>query len=122
MSFPVRWVVAAALYGLLLAGVAGGMFALRRAALATYGTPQAQAEWDTWRQAAQEMARGFGPVRRRPPSSNQPPALVLMRDHFGVCLAGALLLASVLFGTLLWLAQGALRTGVPRGPAGSLPP
>jgi hypothetical protein len=48
--------------------------------------------------------------------------LVLMRDHFGVCLAGALLLASVLFGTLLWLAQGALETVPPRGAASSKPP
>jgi hypothetical protein len=106
----------AALYGLMLAGVAGGMFSLRRAALATYGTPQAQAEWEAWRRAAGEMAQAPGPVRRRPPASAEPPALVLMRDHFGVCLAGALLLASVLFGTLLWLAHGALGAGSFRGP------
>lgn len=121
-SAALRWAAIAALYGLMLAGVAGGMFQLRRAALAIYGTPQAQAEWEAWRQAAREMAGPSGPVRRRPPASPQPPALVLMRDHFGVCLAGALLLASVLFGTLLYLAQGALRTGPPRGPAKSVHP
>lgn len=122
MSLPPRWAIAAALYALVLAGVAGGMVYLRRVALATYGTPQAQAEWEAWRQAARQMADSSGPVRRRPPSSPQPPALVLMRDHFGVCLAGALLLASVLFGTLLWLAQGALETVPPRGAASSKPP
>lgn len=111
MKRATRWAGVALLYGLMLAGVVWGMLSLRRAALATYGTSQAQAAWDAWRQAAREMSHAAGPVRRREPKSVQPPALVLMRDHFGVCLGGALLLSSVLFGTIAWLAAGALTRG-----------
>ena len=102
------WLLA---YIAVLALVAGGVFYGRQQALATYGSAQAQAEWDTWREDAQKMSKGSGPVTRRAPKSAEPPALVLMRDYFAVCLAGAMLLTSVLFGTFMVLIRGAWSQG-----------
>jgi hypothetical protein len=95
-------------YLAILAAVAGLMFRMRGRALAVYGTPAAQAEWDTWREDAKLLAADSGPVKRRFPKSAQPPALVLMRDHFAVCLGLALVLSTVLFGTLMLFVRGAL--------------
>ncbi len=92
----------------MMAGVLGGMLYLRVEAMAVYGTAEAQAEWDAWREDATKMAKEPNLVERRAPKSEQPPALVLMRDHFGVCLSISLVLSSVLFGTFMMLVRGAL--------------
>lgn len=97
----------AAYIGLISLVVAGALYG-RRAALAVYGTSAAQTEWDAWREDARQMAEASGPVKRRVPKSAEPPALVLMRDHFVICLAGAIVLSTVLFGTFMVLVRGAL--------------
>ncbi len=96
-----------AAYLAMVAGVVGGMLYMRGEAVAIYGTAEAQAEWDAWREDAKKMAEQPSVVERRAPKSAEPPALVLMRDHFGVCLGGAVVLSSVLFGTFMVLLQGA---------------
>ncbi len=48
------------------------------------------------------------PVRRKAPSSDEPPALVLMRDYFGVMLSGAVLFGSLLFAVLAIALRGVL--------------
>src|SRR5688572_1426518 len=103
--FLVVWL---ATYVLLVGAVVGGMLFARQQALATYGTAGAQAEWDAWREDAKRLAEESGPVKRRVPKSAAPPALVLMRDHFGVCLGLALVLSTVLFGTFMLLVRGAI--------------
>jgi hypothetical protein len=96
------------LYVALLVAVVGGLFFARQRALIAYGTEEAQSEWDAWRDDAKKL--GGGPVVRREPKSAEPPALVLMRDYFAVCLVIAVALSSVLFGTLVFLVRGALST------------
>ena len=110
MSWPrvraiLPWAVA---YVALVAVVVERTFHARSTALAVYGSDEAQAEWDAWRQDAKEMAEGPGPVKRRAPKSVQPPALVLMRDYFAVCLGLAVVLSTVLFGTFMLFVRGAL--------------
>jgi hypothetical protein len=87
----------------------------RENAVETYGSDEAQTEWDQWRTDAKDMAMGAGPVKRREPKSLQPPALVLMRDHFAACLGLALLLSTVLFGTFMFFVRGAMATTHQRG-------
>jgi hypothetical protein len=48
-----------------------------------------------------------GPVKRRPPTSDEPPALRLMRDYFGICLGATLVFGSLLFGMIWGAARGA---------------
>jgi len=100
-------------YLAILVAVTGAMFWVRGNALAVYGTPEAQAEWDAWREDAKQLAEDSGPVKRRFPKSAQPPALVLMRDHFVACLGLALVLSTVLCGTLMLFVRGALTTRNP---------
>jgi hypothetical protein len=61
------------------------------------------------------MAEQPSTVKRRAPKSAEPPALVLMRDYFAVCLALAIVLSTVLFGTFMFFVRGALQQNA--GPA-----
>jgi hypothetical protein len=61
-------------------------------------SPRGQAEWTKWRE---DVKRGAvsddGAVSRRTPKSTEPPWLVLMRDHFAVCLTAAIVFTTLLF-------------------------
>ena len=105
------WLLA---YLAMLALVLGGLWYGRSQALAVYGSNQAQTDWDAWRGDATKMAEQTGPVKRRAPKSAEPPALVLMRDHFLVCAALSLVLSSVLFATFMFFTRGALHSPTPR--------
>lgn len=112
-QFSPGWLLA---YLAVIALVTGGLIYARQMALTTFGTEAAQGEWDTWREEAKDMALGAGPVKRREPKSVEPPALVLMRDHFAVCLGLSLVLSTVLFATTMFFVRGALRDiSRPRG-------
>lgn len=95
-----------ALYLAMLASIVLGLYYGRQRAFAVYGTQEAQQDWNAWRDDAKKLEDG--PVSRRMPKSGEPPALVLMRDYFGICLAIAVALSSVLFGTFVFLVRGAL--------------
>ncbi len=99
------------LAGLLvvIVSVVAGMLWARNAAIATYGTPEAQAEWEDWRREAAAQAESGGPVQRKVPRSQEPPALMLMRDHFAPCLGAALVAACGVYGTFTLLLFGAAR-------------
>ena len=104
-QFSVAWLLA---YLAAIALVVVGLNFGRSQLLKTYGTPEAKADWDAWREDAKDMAEGSGPVKRREPKSLEPPALVLMRDHFAACLGLALLLTTALFGTFMFFLRGAI--------------
>lgn len=103
------YAVSGILYLLILAAVMGGSFFARSWAITVYGNPQAQAQWDQWRAEAAKLATE-GPVKRRVPKSDKPPALVLATTYFGVCLTIVLVLTSVLFATAVYFVQGVLRS------------
>lgn len=103
------WLIA---YLVLTALLVGGVFRARARVLATFGTPEARAEWQTWRRDVRQRAeRGDGPVRRRVPVSREPSLLVLLRDFFPQCLAAAVFFPSLLYFVLMVLLRGALRGG-----------
>jgi hypothetical protein len=106
-----------------LAGVGLGMFLLRSSAIAAYGNEQGQAEWDRWRSDVAKDAQAFAdatkssgkgeieklpPVKRRVSKAAEPPALLLMRDRFAVCLIAALLMSGAMIGSVLLLVRGAI--------------
>ena len=101
----IAWFVA---YLLTMGALVFSLQRYRTQALETYGTAEAKAEWEEWRSAAKQIGED-GPVARREPKSSQPPALVLMRDHFPACLGISLLLSSCLFGWMMVCVRGAIR-------------
>lgn len=110
-SFSLRGLLA---YITVMAAVLAGCIYARQKAIAIYGTPEALAQWNTWREAAGKQAEGIGPVKRRTPKSDKPPALVLMTDYFGICVGIALVLSSILFATTMILARGVMSSPGPK--------
>ncbi len=100
------WVV----YIFLLMAVAGGLIAFRSWALTTYGSAAGVEEWQDWKEDATKMANAPGPVKRKAPTSMEPPGLRLARDYFVACFAGGMTLAAVLIGVILLMLRGALST------------
>jgi hypothetical protein len=92
-------------YVLLLAAIGVAMIWLRQTALS-----QSVADWQAWRNDVQTQQGVAGPVQRSVPKSEEPPALVLLRDHFGVMVAGAVLFSSLLYWVTAWFVTGALQS------------
>ena len=92
----------------MITAVAVVMVQVRQATLDTLATPEAQAEWDAWRNSRPNQPDAKQPVLRRPPKSPEPPALVLMRDYFGVMLTAAIVFSSLLFAALTFATLGVL--------------
>ena len=67
-------------------------------------------DWQTWREDERERQLHPGPVERRVPKSDEPPALVLMRDYFAVLMVGAVLFSSLLFWITAWFITGMMIT------------
>ncbi len=100
-------------YAVVLAAIVVTMFVLRGRILHDFDTPEARAQWQAWREAEPNQPN-HGPVKRKPPATAEPPALLLMRDHFAVILSGAIVFGSLLFAALALAAKGALsRTDAP---------
>jgi hypothetical protein len=99
-------------YLIVIASVTIGMLQARQSALAVYGTSDAQAMWDQWRDKATDDATRVrttpGEVQRRIPRSEAPPALRLMQDYFITCLAFALLMTTLLYAASFVLLRGVL--------------
>jgi hypothetical protein len=95
-----------AIYCVTIIAVIGLVLQVRRTTLREMATPEAQAEWQEWRDAEPNRNRTAGPVRRRPPSTAEPPALVLLRDHFTVVICGSVLFSSLLFAAIMMAARG----------------
>ena len=105
------WLV---LYLLAVTAIVGGLVFARRWALTQLERPEAKAQWDEWRvDEVRRSEEGRGPVQRRPPVSTEPPALVMLRDHFAAALAACLAIGSVLFGFLMMTIRGILRPTEP---------
>jgi hypothetical protein len=104
-----RWIwLWLACYVLLMAAAIWWLVAARGDALAESAAPEGQSDWQTWREDVERQQSEPTPVRRRVPESIEPPAVVLLRDHFGAILAGSLVLTSVLYWVTAWMVSGAL--------------
>src|SRR4051812_7018442 len=101
------WIIG---YLVMVCAVAGTMYSLRRSTVPDLSSPKAISAWQTWREDVREQQASHGPVERRIPKSDEPPALVLMRDYFGVLMAGALLFSSLLYWIMAWFVTGILKS------------
>ena len=93
-------------YIALVAIIIAGMLLLRQNVLASQTTPQAQAAWNQRRVEASKQDGTHSPVQRSVPRSDEPPALVLMRDYFAAVLIGLLLPISALYAFITWIVCG----------------
>ncbi len=94
-----------AAYLIAMTGIVLLVLQVRRTTLRDMGTPEAKAEWQAWRESEPNQS-DTGPVKRRPPTTAEPPALILMRDHFPVVMTAAVLFSSLLFAALGIAARG----------------
>jgi hypothetical protein len=95
-------------YLVLQVVLVGAMHKARDWASKNFSGPTAQLQWDEWVEAARRQSEGNGPVQRRVPKSKEPPVLVLLRDHFPVCVFGTWLFSTALYVTFTFLGWGLL--------------
>jgi hypothetical protein len=95
---------------LVLAAVTLTLVTVRQSTLASLEHSGPQAAWDEYRDAVRAGKADQGFVRRRAPVSDEPPTLVLLRDHFAVCLVGLLTMSGLLYGALIFLIRGVLQS------------
>jgi hypothetical protein len=91
-------------YVAMVIAIVWSLVSARHWTFAELATPQATEEWQQWREEARRRQD------RRVPKSEEPPALVLMRDYFAVCLIGAIFFTSLLYWILAWLVIGMFAT------------
>lgn len=101
------WLV---LYAVVVTSIVVGVNSARSRALEEQSTPEAEEQWQKWREEAAKQTGASGPVQRRPPKTAQPPNLILLRDHYGLILVASIVLSSVLFGFTMFLVRGAMRS------------
>jgi hypothetical protein len=92
-----------------VAGAAGIVFGLSQArtwAIEVLSTDEEQAYWQKWKTDASRQDGATGPVARRPPKSEEPPMLVLLRDHYPVIMVASLTFYSFLFGFVVFIGRG----------------
>jgi hypothetical protein len=103
-SGDLLWLAA---YLIVATGLVLVMLQVRQVTLRSLSTPEARAEWNAWRESPPNVRTDL-PVRRRAPASDEPPALVLMRDYFPVMMTAAIVFGSLLFAAIMMAARGAL--------------
>jgi hypothetical protein len=106
---PYRLVLWSAGYAAMLAAIGWSMVQARTWALDNLATTQSIEDWREWRDDAATMPG------RRVPTVAEPPGLVLMRDHFAVCVIGAIVFSSLLYWVIAWFMTGMLRGGAAGG-------
>jgi flagellar biosynthesis/type III secretory pathway M-ring protein FliF/YscJ len=78
------------------------LWAVRQNVIAELSRPEAQADWQRWKEdETARQQRDDAPVRRRAPKSDEPPALVLMRDSFPAIAGVALSVVTICYGFVM---------------------
>ena len=95
-----------AAYALVMVALAATLVYARRQVVAQLSSPQALADWQAWKAETERQAKQPGASARRPVRSDEPPALVLLRDHFAPIMALSLTVATFLFGFTMLVVRG----------------
>ncbi|MCI0332913.1 MAG: hypothetical protein L0228_06785 [Planctomycetes bacterium] len=103
-----RWLPWTIAYSVLIVGVVLAMLKTRDWTVSQLASPKSVADWQAWREEVRQQHDRPGPVQRRVPKSSEPPALVMMRDHFAVSLVGAALFSSALYWVFVWFVSGVI--------------
>ncbi len=85
-------------YVIMIGLLAWGLTRAKSWATASLSDAASHGDWQQFRADVVKM-NSDSPVRRRVPKSEEPPALVLMRDHFTECAVISVVLSTALYGT-----------------------
>ena len=88
--------VAIAAWLAILVGPPAYLLHCRSAWLAALDRPEAQAQWDEFREAMRGQTGREGPVQRKVPKSVEPPLRVWLRDYAGLAIAAWVVLGGTL--------------------------
>jgi hypothetical protein len=99
-----------AIYSAGIVGIVIGLIGIRAESIEELSTPDQRAHWQEWKSAAARHDGKTGPVARREPKSDEPPTLVLLRDHFTVIVVASLTFYTFLFSVAIFLGRGIMRT------------
>jgi len=89
-------VAAVAVWLALLVGPPAYLLRFRGEWLEALERPQAQAQWDEFRDAMREQSGPDGPVQRKVPKSAEPPLRVWLRDYAWLAIAAWVVLGGTL--------------------------
>lgn len=95
-----------AAYAIVMAALALTLLYARRQVVAQLSSPKARADWQAWKAETERQAKQPGASARRPVRSDEPPALVMLRDHFAPIMAMSLTVATFLFGFTMLVVRG----------------
>ena len=105
------WLIA---YLTAMTALVAALAVTRQRVVAKLDTPEARRQWQVWKeQTAQQQKESGSAVQRRPVMSDEPPALILLRDRFPAIVASSVLIGSFLFAFFSFVARGAFRHGRP---------
>lgn len=85
------------------------LYVMRLRMVERLSRPEAMAEWRTWRAETERQREASDPVERRAATGDEPPSLVLLRDHFAAIVVTSVLMGSFLFAFLAFVARGISR-------------
>jgi hypothetical protein len=106
------WLLA---YLAAMSAVVAALVVARGRVVASLDTPEAREQWQRWKDETRRQSDG--PIQRRPVRSDEPPALILLRDRFGVIVATSVVICSFLFAFLAFAARGAFGSKSRSGPS-----
>ena len=113
------WIVAGWLAGWLLLLLAGGwaLVEVRGRMLAAEAQAEAKADWQAWKRAVDQGGPELGPVARRPLKSDEPPAVVLLRDYFPAVAIGCGVFVSLTYAFFALTVTGLFGTSPAASPS-----
>ena len=95
-------------YGVGFIAIVFVMITVQRSMLSHYDAADQEA-WQAWKRDAGNKDGRLGPIARREPKSDEPPGLVLLRDHFPAVVISMLVFYTCMFGFAMFLAKGMAR-------------
>ena len=109
IRFPAATICAFAIYLVVMFLMVWGLRFARQRVIDSLGSPEALAQWRAFAEETRKEPAPGQAVQRRPVKSDEPPALVLMRDHFMAIAVTSLLIGSFVYAFLAFLVLGSWR-------------
>lgn len=100
----------------VMAGPPWAFMRWRDARLVALSTPEAQADWDAFRERMRRESGRDGPVQRKVPKSAEPPELVWLRDYWRLAIGSWTVFVALAAAFIAMLARGAAASTAEHGP------